>query len=239
MLSVCLNQLIGLVSRDLGADEDQHIRAIEAVDFTTTEPHALFDPDRSPKLVGEQPKRNSKNAVARATAKKMQDAVSAFEDRCKSLKNKPIRTAEIVRLRALIQMILSHAQAIKGNSLPTQILPVYTKEGFDWPRLIGRLLLQHFGTSRALQHLRVETDESEQQRVIEYMALANWAAQAALIAVKAHGAAATLRVPIERLVSRLQTQTQTIISVVPDDKKYFELVSQKLDERFEVRLGLR
>jgi hypothetical protein len=99
--------------------------------------------------------------------------------------------------------------------------------------------MQHFGTSRALQHLHVEPDEGEQQRVIEYMALANWAARAALVAVKSHESAATLRAPIERLVGALQTQMQTIISVVPEDKKYFEQVSRKLDERFEARLGFR
>jgi hypothetical protein len=239
MLSACLNQLIGLVSRDLGADENQDIRAIDAVDFTTTEPQAPFDPDRSSKATDDKPRTRSKNAEDRATANKMQEAVAAFEGRCKSLKGKPIRTTEIVRLRALIQIILSHAQAVNGISFATQILPVYAKEGFDWPRLIGRLLLQHFGTSRAIQHLCVEPDEGEQQRVIEYMALANWAARTALIAVKSRNHAATLRLPIERLVGALHTQTEAIISVVPDDKKYFEQVSGKLDERFWVRLGLQ
>lgn len=238
VLSACLNRLIGLVGSDLGADEDQDIQAIDAFDFTTTEPQAPFDPDHSTKN-GDQPRSRSKNAEAKATAKKMQEAVTAFEVRCKSLKGKPIRTAEIVRLRSLIQIILTHAQAIKGISLATQILPVYAKEGFDWPRLIGRLLVQHFGTSRALQHLHVELDEGEQQRVIEYMALANWAAQAALMAVKSHKDAATLRLPIERIVGALRTQTEAIVSVVPDDKKYFEQVSSRLDERFGARLGLR
>jgi hypothetical protein len=72
MLSACLNQLIGLVSRDLGADENQDIRAIDAVDFTTTEPQAPFDPDRSSKATGDKPRTRSKNAEDRATAKKMQ-----------------------------------------------------------------------------------------------------------------------------------------------------------------------
>jgi hypothetical protein len=121
MLSACLNQLIGLVSRDLGAEEDQDIRAIDAVDFTTTEPQAPFDPDRSWKATDDKPKIRSKNTEAKATAKKMQEAVTAFEARCKSLKGKPIRTAEIVRLRALIQIILSHAQA--GRREPARSCP--------------------------------------------------------------------------------------------------------------------
>jgi hypothetical protein len=238
MLSRCLNRLIGLVSHDLGADEDQDIRAIDAFDFSTTEPQAPLDPDQSMKN-GDQPRSGSKNAEAKSSAKKMLEAVNAFEARCKSLKGKPVRTAEIVRLRALIQIILSHAKAVKGISLATQILPVYVKEGFDWPRLVGRLLMQHFGVSSALQQLQVELDEGEQQRVIEYMALANWAAQAALIAVKSHKDAVKLRPLIERTVSAVRTQTEAIVSVISEDKNYFEEVSSKLDQRFGARLGLR
>lgn len=69
----------------------------------------------------------------------------------------------------------------------------YTADGYDWPRLIGRLLLQHFGAARALQSLTVEPDESEQQRVIEYLALSNWAAKAAHTAVLSHKKAGALR----------------------------------------------
>src|SRR3546814_2869258 len=77
----------------------------------------------------------------------------------------------MVRLRALMQIILSHAQPIAGPYSASQILPVYTADAYDWPRLIGRLLQLHFGASRALQNLAVENDEAEQQRVIEYLAL--------------------------------------------------------------------
>jgi hypothetical protein len=238
ILSARLNQLIGLVSRDLGADEERDIRAIGAFDFRTTEPQVPSDSGPPPVPLDEKPKPIRKNAEDRATAQKMQEAVAAFEERCKSLKGKPILTSEFVRLRALIQIVLSHAQAVKGASLPTQVLPVYAKEGFDWPRLIGRLLLQHFGTSRAIQHLHVESDEGEQLRVIEYMAIANWAAHAASIAVHSHGGALALRTPITRLVDALRVQTEALISGIVDDKKYFQQVTDRIDERFRGRLGL-
>src|SRR3546814_11458314 len=47
-----------------------------------------------------------------ATAKKFQEAVIAFEKRSKALADKRISTSEMVRLRALMQIILSHAQQI-------------------------------------------------------------------------------------------------------------------------------
>src|SRR3546814_3591539 len=111
----------------------------------------------------------------------------------------------MVRLRALMQIILSHAQPIAGPYSASQILPVYTADAYDWPRLIGRLLQLHFGASRALQNLAVENDEAEQQRVIEYLALSNWASQAAYGAVMANKKAASLRFPLQRLRSEEHT----------------------------------
>src|SRR3546814_15189756 len=105
----------------------------------------------------------------------------------------------MVRLRALMQIILSHAQPIAGPYSASQILPVYTADAYDWPRLIGRLLQLHFGVSRALQNLAVENDEAEQQRVIEFLALSNWASQAEHAAVLANKHAALLGLLHQRM----------------------------------------
>ena len=237
-LSSCLNRLIGLVSANLGEAEDKDLQALNAIDFRTTEPLAPADPDRRLETDEDRPKIRANTAQSVVTAKKMQEAVTAFEGRCKSLKGKPIGTAELVRLRALLQIILTHSQAVHGNSAPTQILPVYTKDGYDWPRLVGRLLKQHFGTSRALQQLCVEQDEAEQKRVMEYLALADWAATAAAQAVKANLKAKELRVPLDGLAKSLQAQVLLILGDVTEDKQYFDQLHLKLDERFSARLGL-
>jgi hypothetical protein len=238
-LSACLNRLIGLVSADLSEAEDKDLKALAAIDFRTTEPVAPADLERLNEHDDVQPRVRSTNSQSLATAKKMQEAVTAFEGRCKSLKGKPIGTAELVRLRALLQIILTHSQAIHGTSTPAQILPVYTKDGYDWPRLIGRLLKQHFGASRALQQLHVEKDEAEQKRVMEYLALADWAARAAVQAVKSDPKAIDLRAPIESLAKTLQSQVLLIIGDVAEDKQYFAQLHLKLDERFSSRLGLQ
>lgn len=101
------------------------------------------------------------------------------------------------------------------------------------------MLLQHFGATRALQSLTVEPDESEQQRVLEYLALSNWAAKAAHAAILSQKKAGALRGPLERLIAALTAQTQTILSVLADDRAYFDEISGKLDERFEDRLRLQ
>lgn len=236
-LSGALNRIIGIVGVDLDADEDRELKAIAAMDFRMTEPATPEDSAPSAPLE-EAPKQTKATKQAVAIAKKMKDAVDAFEDRCRSLKGKPISTAELVRLRALLQIVLSHAQPIRGAAQATQILPVYTKDSYDWPRLVGRLLKQHFGTARALQTLRVAQDETEQKRVLEYLAMAAWAAKAAVAAAASHPKTVDLRVPLESLAKGLATQVSLVIETVDEDRHYFGELTSRLDERFADRLAL-
>lgn len=235
-LSASLNRIIGLVGVDLNADEDRELNTIAAMDFRTTEPEATEDPTQSiqPEVTS-TPAKATKQAAA--TAKKMKEAVDAFEDRCRSLKGKPITTAELVRLRALLQILLAHAQPIQGKALPTQILPIHTKESYDWPRLVGRLLNQHFGTARALQNLQVAHDETEQKRVLEYLATADWAARAAFSAVETHSKTISLRGPLRNLANVLAAQVALVIRDNEEDTAYFNRLISKLDERFTDRLA--
>ncbi len=236
-LSAALNRIIGLVGLDLDADEERELKAIAAMDFRMTEPAAPSD--AAPSTLQEEltkPAKATKQAVA--TAQKMKKAVDAFETRCRSLSGKPITTAELVRLRALLQILLSHAQPIRGVALPTQILPIHTKDSYDWPRLVGRLLKQHFGTARALQTLQVAHDEGEQKRVLEYLAMADWAAKAAATAATSHPKTADLRGPLQSLAKSLAAQVAAIIGANDEDRHYFDEVTAKLDERFADRLVL-
>ncbi|WP_151720891.1 phospholipase D-like domain-containing protein [Gemmobacter serpentinus] len=237
-LSAALNRIIGLVGLDLDADEDRELRAIAAMDFRMTEPADLSD--AAPSTQQEEPAKQAKaTKQAVATAKKMKEAVDAFEARCRLLRGKPISTAELVRLRALLQILLSHAQPIRGAALPTQILPIHTKDSYDWPRLVGRLLKQHFGTARALQTLQVAQDEGEQKRVLEYLAMADWAAKAAANAAASHPKTADLRGPLEGLAKALAAQVASVIGTVDEDRHYFNELTSKLDERFADRLALK
>lgn len=238
LVSQCLNRMIGLVGPDLAESEEKDIQTSSAVDFTTTEPRLEDDDPREGGSGSETSGPSVAPSQMLATAKKFQEAVSAFERRSKAIANKEISTSEMVRLRALMQIILSHAQPLSGAYLASQILPVYTADGHDWPRLIGRLLQQHFGAARALQTLAVENDEAEQQRVIEYLALSNWAAKAAHAAIVSNKRASSLRAPLERLMASLIAQTQSILSMVEIDREYFNQISGQLDTRFSERLGL-
>ena len=238
LISTCLNRMICLVGIDLSDVEEKDLQAISSIDFRTTEPQTGEGGDTSVKRPTRTEARRLAPSENRSSAKKFQDAVSAFEQRCKVKQGKQITTSEMVRLRALLQIILSHAQPVSGTFSNAQILPVYTDAGYDWPRLIGRLLMQHFGATRALQYLTVEPDESEQQRVIEYLALASWAAKAAHSAVAATPRAKTLRKPIEALTVSLNAQAKTILGPLDNDRAYFSQIHHQLDQRFAERLRL-
>src|SRR3546814_4582269 len=106
--------MIGLGGPDLAESEEKNLQAISAVDSRTTEPQSVED--------GQQESGDgygvSRQSVAPsqvlATAKKFQEAVIAFEKRSKAIADKRISTSEIVRLRALMQVTLRHAQPIDG-----------------------------------------------------------------------------------------------------------------------------
>lgn len=238
VLSVCLNKMIGLVGADLASLEEIEIESQNAIDLRITEPSS--EDVAATSSTGQATSTASPSLARRnlATAKKFQEAVDAFSIRCAALRAREITTSEIVRIRALMQIILSYAQPISGVSSASQILPVYNVGGHDWPRLIGRLLTLHFGTARALQYLTVEPDEAEQQRVIEYLALANWAANAALQAAMSQKNVTILQVPLTRLANDLTSQTKVILSPLADDQAYYYELLMKLNERFAARLGV-
>jgi len=239
MLSICLNRMIDLVGVDLAALEDQAVENENNIDLRSKEPTSTDEAAEGGEAEPANQENKARAAADLATAKKFQDAVDAFSRRCKALAGQNITTSEMVRVRALLQIILAHAQPISGKATSSQILPVYKIDGHDWPRLIGRLLLLHFGSAtRALQHLTVRPDEAEQQRVIEYLALANWAGQAALQAVKSENKAATLLQPLMRVTTDLAVQTKAILEAISDDQVYYDQIQGKLTERFAARLGL-
>ena len=115
---------------------------------------------------------------------------------------------------------------------PSQVLPPYTKEGCDWPRLIGRLLMQHFGNSPLVHRLHVAPDENEQRRVVEYFATASWAAKEAVSSVKCNREASALRKPIERLAGDIEVHVQRYMSSDASDREYFQELTEKMGSRY-------
>lgn len=96
----------------------------------------------------------------------------------------------------------------------------------------------HSGTTRALQYLSVEPDEAEQHRVLEYLALANWAAKAALQAIRSEPKAKTLLTPVERLAGDMAVQAKSILMAFEGDQEYYAELTSKFDQRFGSRVNV-
>ena len=87
--------------------------------------------------------------------------------------------------------------------------------------------------------MQVEQDETEQKRVLEYLAMADWGAKAAVIAARSDPKAVDLRGPLGGLAKALHAQVELILGDVSEDIQYFEQLHSKLDERFSIHLGLK
>jgi hypothetical protein len=240
LVSSCLNRLIGLVSKDLSADEEAELQKAASQNLSGTEPTGKsvrdFQHRQAERVL------NTKSPLVGTSTRdystKIMQAVGAFEARTKALRGKPITTAELVRLRALLQIILAYAQPIGGRDSSHGILPVADKSGHDWPRLAGRLLNQHFGTILALQDLRLEEDENERLRILEYLATAYFASQAAKQAVEARPRPDVLKASIEKLAAGIGQQVNLVLRVQLENQAYFWQLVERFEGRFTQNLGL-
>lgn len=240
LVSSCLNRLIGLVSRDISGEEDAELRKAARQDPSAREPGA--SPGEGAGQGGEEKEENEQERRpkkrSRERVSKIVEAVAAFEARTKDSRGKPITTTELVRLRLLLQVVLNYAEPLRGEADGHGFLQVSDNLGHGWPRLLGRLLMQHFGTFLALQHLRLEEDENEQLRVLEYLATAYFASQAALQGLARHPKEKVLKKPIERLASGITQQMALFVKGHEDDQEYVRSMLAKLEGRFGEKLGL-
>lgn len=237
-LADCLNQLINLVGEDLDAAEEAELARQTLANIETTEPtdqDAEVPPDQPPH-VARMPKHEAQKNQGLATAKKIQDAVTAFEKRCRSRTAETISTSETVRARLLLQVILDHAQPIGGAGRQREVLPAYIREGHDWPRLLGRTIAA-LSRLNVVRNLHVEPVESEQRRVIEFLATADWAAKAALHAVNDNQEAVRLQALLTPVANSQRQQCEVVLTASPGDLGYFEEIQNKLGSRY-ARLGV-
>lgn len=237
LYSACLNRLIGHMKADLSAHDEDDLQRQAEIDLRSREPTADSDkePNSGPTL--DRPQLRAERLRALATSQKLHDAISAFEQRTQALQGKRITTAELLRLRTLLQFVLSYARPASGEPGAHQILPIMGTHG-DWPRLLGRLLRQHFGAIRALQQLDITTDGSDRRRVVEYLAMARFSAQLAVAGARAGSIKNPILKQLEPLAKQIEIQASVVLSWPTEDIELFREISHNLNERFSAGLGL-
>lgn len=238
LVSMCLNRLIGLMASDLSNDDEDDLRRQSEIDLRNTEPSSATDEALNTDEQAKMAERKSARHRVQATAKKIEEAIRAFEQRTKALAGKRITTIELVRLRTLLQIVLAYAQPVAAGDSQLHVLPIFAKNG-DWPRLLGRLLNQHFKVIRSLHVLDVEEDESEHHRVLEYLAFAHYAAQIAVAGARSTGPRNPLLKPLDHLAKDVEIQVRAVISLQEEDVQAIAEINDRLNERFTDRLGLQ
>lgn len=226
------------MSRNLSSDEEEDLRRQAEIDLRGSEPTASEDREApEPEHRAQPAEQQTVRQQAKATAKKIDDAIRAFEQRTKVMANQRISTTELVRLRSLLQIVLAYAEPADRQRNERTVLPI-TAESGDWPRLLGRLLMQHFRTMRALQMLDVEPDENEHQRVMEYLAVAHFSAKMALAGARQSGPKNSLVAPLEKLAADVEAQVRAVVTLQKSDADKTDEIIIRLNDRFATKLKL-
>lgn len=237
LVSLCLNRLIGLVAADWSKEDEKGLIRQAEIDLRQHEPSEPLEEEADDKEGERKLDLSPKAHEVRATVKKIRNAIAVFEERTQLLRSERITTAELVRLRTLLQIVLAFAQPINTAAQRSHILPLVGK-GDDWPRLIGRLINQHFKASIALQLLDIEGNEDEQQRVLEYLAVAHYAVNAAVAGAEAASHVNPILKPLKQLARNVDVQIQSVTSLCKKDAHVISEINDKLNERFSSQLGL-
>lgn len=237
LIGACLNRLIGLVSADLSMHDEIDLQRQADLDLRNTGPASLADhePYTVPPL--KRPKPKPPRPRTQETAEKICDAVVAFEERVKSLGDGAVSITEIMRLRTLLQIVLAYAQPAERQAIDSYVLPISGKEK-DWPRLLGRLLQLHFRLVGELRFHRNDVDDDDQARVLEYLAIARFAAHSAVEGARAFSTTSPILKPLEGLKLAIDEHVAVVLAWQGLDTEYFRTLNEKLNDRFSSSLHL-
>lgn len=239
LMSDCLNRMIGLMRSDLGVAAEAEFDRQRALDVAFMEsnggdaPGPL--PPEPPKPDGATGGQREARKQKTENAEKIREMVSAFQTRCNRLTGAPITTSEVVRARLILQVILDHAQPTSGPTRASDLLPAFTEETYDWPRLVGRAV-KSFQKLDMMHQLQIENGNHDQRLVLEYLAIVIVTAtvtEQAIGSLKPVGWHKALQTLFE--VARLQAEA--VLAVNPEDRVYFDNHYEKYDRRYRRLIG--
>lgn len=232
-----LNRIIGI----LGADEmtQQDLDDPEVVDLTPTEP-TDEDPEEKPLPPPIPPAEPTEapqlSRQARAnTAERLVTAVRTFSDRIQKRRKTDITLADLVHLRALLQIILAFAIPKNAHATSQRVLPAYDKSSSDWPRLIGQVVQAFYVRGdEPFATLKVSPDTDRvPETVLECWAAVIISLRLALSVLKSEKDAGPIRTYLEKFQGL--TATRINIEITSDEltNLEFEEFLQRFENRFD------
>ena len=179
-------------------------------------------------------------------AAKIVQAVAVFESRLGELKDETFPVVELVRLRALLQLLLAFGSAINSEPSDARPLPTFarmtvaTKDANDWPRLIGRILSGLFRVHASpFAKLEIEAEMATlPDEVIIAWGTALWAIDAAVAATAQRPESKSFSGMLSKIEEKVRAQilTETRGSKVEMDA--VQEIYDRMAGRFGRRLGI-
>ena len=231
-----LNDAFDLAPKESGMSqddvlEDDHSVSGEAV-ADTIEPPSEKDLD----LQRERERRQRNKLMAG----QLVSAVEAFEVRLKELKEVDMEPVDLIRLRALIQIICAFGTSIGAEASDARPLPVWSEEANGWPRLIGRVVsgVMRLGTS-PFGRLQLENEIARTpDEVVEAWGACLWGIHAALFATSQIPEAKGLVPMLTKLNEQLRLCIKDELGAGTPDSEAVSEFAKRFGGRFHERLGV-
>ncbi|MCF8879656.1 hypothetical protein L5876_07515 [Hyphobacterium sp. SN044] len=231
-----LNEAFDLSPKESGMSQDDVLEgdqdAAGEAAAVNIEPSRQQDQD-----VEKERERRQRNKLMAA---QLVSAVEAFEVRLKELKEVEMKPVDLIRLRALIQIICAFGTSIGAEASDARPLPVWSEEANGWPRLIGRVVfgVMRLGTS-PFGHLQLENELARTpDEIIEAWGACRWGVYAALYASSQVPEAKGLLPMLIKLDEHLRQCIKDELGDRSPDSDAVVAFANRFGERFEERLGV-
>ncbi|WP_420430981.1 hypothetical protein [Hyphobacterium sp.] len=230
-----LNDAFDLAPKESGMSQDDILegdRDRSSKDTETAEPSRLQERDAE-----KERERRRRNKLMAA---QLVSAVEAFEVRLNKLKKVDMKPVDLIRLRALIQIICAFGTSIGAEASDARPLPVWSEEANGWPRLIGRVVSGVMRLGRSpFGRLQLESELARTpDEVIEAWGACRWGVHAALFACRQVSEAKRLMPMLAKLDTELPQCIKDELGDQTSDSDAVFAFAKKFGERFEERLSI-
>lgn len=231
-----LNDAFDLAPKESGMSQDDVLEGDQKgpseASAETAEPPRIQARD-----VEKDRERRQRNKVM---ATQLVSAVETFEGRLKELREVAMEPVDLIRLRALIQIICAFGTSVGAEASDARPLPVWSEEANEWPRLIGRVVsgVLRLGSS-PFARLQLESEPARTpNEIIEAWASCLWGTHAALFGASQVPEARVLALRLVKLDGQVRQCINNELGVGTPDRVEVEAFANRFAERFAERLGV-
>ncbi|MFY0637288.1 hypothetical protein [Maricaulis maris] len=231
-----LNDAFDLAPKESGMSQDDVLEDDQSVSGEAVADTIEPPPEKDLDLQRERERRQRNKLMAG----QLVSAVEAFEVRLKELKEVDMEPVDLIRLRALIQIICAFGTSIGAEASDARPLPVWSEEANGWPRLIGRVVsgVMRLGAS-PFGRLQLENELARTpDEIIEAWGACLWGVHAALSTCGQVSEAKGLVPMLAKLDGQLRQCIKDELGERTPDSDAVADFAGRFGERFSERLSI-